>query len=52
MTYGGGVDMEIFQGHCRQTAALFRAKLDGRIINDILKRAGWVNNKFFEKLYT
>ena len=46
-----GIDVKIFKAHSTRSASVFRAKLDLVPVDDIIKVAGWTNDKCFKKFY-
>ena len=47
----GGVDTTIFKPHITRAAAILRAKASSVPIQEILKTAGWLSSRCFDKFY-
>ena len=46
-----GIDVEIFKAHSTRPASVSKAKSNFVPVDDIIKVAGWTNNKCFKKFY-
>ena len=46
-----GIDIDLFKAHSTRAAACSSARENGVPIDEILKTAGWANNKCFQKFY-
>ena len=46
-----GIDISIYKPHSTRAASVSRAKADSVDVNEILKTAGWTNNRTFEIFY-
>ena len=46
-----GVDVEVFKAHSTRAASCAKAKSDDIPIDEIMKTAGWTNNKTYKKFY-
>ena len=49
--FEAGVDTELFTGHSTRAAKTSKDFFDGMPIQDIIRQAGWSNNRTFEKFY-
>ena len=49
--FEAGINVSIFKAHSTRAASCSKAKREGVPIKEILKHAGWRNNRTFEKYY-